>query len=149
MPKQERKIRVLFLCIGNACRSQIAEGWARHLKGDIIEAYSAGITPVGLNPYAVKVMADAAVDISLQFSKHIDSLRGITFDYVITLCSQSEQSCPIVPARIKSIHMPFEDPTFMRGTEQEKIAAFIKLRDRIKSFVEKMPQILQQEGNKK
>ncbi len=148
MPGPEQKIKVLFLCIGNACRSQIAEGWARYLKGGRLEAYSAGITPAGLNPYAVKVMADAGVDISKQFSKHVDSLRDITFDYVVTLCDETREFCPVVPGYTSTIHVPFEDPSFMTGTEQEKIAAFIKLRDNIKKFVEKMPRILQQEGEK-
>jgi arsenate reductase len=141
---------VLFLCIGNACRSQIADGWAKRLKGDCVNAFSAGIAPAEeINSYAVKVMADAGVDISQQFPKHIESLRSVPFDYIVTLCDETRDACPVVPEHTGTIHAPFVDPTFMPGTEQEKIAAFIKLRDDIRNFVEKMPQILQQEGNKK
>jgi arsenate reductase len=84
-----QKLKVLFLCTGNSCRSQMAEGWARHLKGDVIEPYSAGIEPHGLDPKAVKVMAEAGVDISGHRSKHIDEVKDIAFDYVVTVCDQA------------------------------------------------------------
>src|SRR6185295_18862502 len=90
--------RVLFLCTGNSCRSQIAEGWARALKGDVMTAASAGTRPQGLNPLAIRVMAEAGVDISGQASKHIEDLRGQPFDYVITVCDAAHESCPILPA---------------------------------------------------
>ena len=89
-----KKKRVLFLCTGNSCRSQMAEGWARHLKGDQIEPYSAGIEAHGLNPDAVRVMAEAGVDISGQRSKRVDELREVAFDYVVTVCGHANESCP-------------------------------------------------------
>ena len=93
------KIAVLFLCTGNSCRSQMAEGWARHLKGDVIEAYSAGTSPHGMNPDAVKVMAEAGVDISRQHSKHIDELKGTHLDYVVTVCDNANETCPCIAWR--------------------------------------------------
>jgi arsenate reductase len=146
MSKNKNKIKVLFLCTGNACRSQIAEGWARHLKGNVIDAYSAGIIPVGLSRRAAEVMAEAGVDISAQTSKHVDELKGIDFDYVVTVCDYARESCPVFPRKTKLFHKNFEDPTFMIGTEQQIKAAFIKLRDQMKEFVEKMPEILENES---
>jgi len=88
----------------------MAEGWTRHLKGDVIDAYSAGVEPHGMNLRAVKVMAEAGVDISGQASKHIDTLQGIEFDYVITLCDQANESCPFFPGKTRRLHMGFDDP---------------------------------------
>ena len=142
LPKD--KIKILFLCTGNACRSQIAEGWARHLKDDVIDAYSAGIMPAGLGSRAVEIMAEAGVDISQQYSKHIDDLQGIDFDYVITLCDNVREYCPVFHGKAKMIHMGFEDPSFMFATEQEIMAAFRKLRDEIKAFIETLPGSLEE-----
>src|SRR5436190_16092182 len=89
------KLRVLFLCTGNSCRSQMAEGFARQLRGDRIEPYSAGVEPHGMNPRAVKAMAEAGVDISTQRSKHADELRGVPFDYVVTVCDHANEACPV------------------------------------------------------
>ncbi|MFH1830618.1 MAG: arsenate reductase ArsC [Pseudomonadota bacterium] len=100
------KIRVLFLCTGNSCRSQMAEGWARHLLGDIVEAYSAGIEAHGLNPRAVRVMAEAGVDISAQRSKTIGDLGGIEFDVVVTVCDRAHKSCPIFPGKVLKTELP-------------------------------------------
>ncbi len=94
MNSGKEKINVLFLCTGNSCRSQIAEGWARHLKSDVIEAFSAGVSPVGINSRAIKVMADAGVDISQHSSKHVDELNAIDFDYVVTLYDNAKEQCP-------------------------------------------------------
>lgn len=138
----KEKIRVLFLCTGNSCRSQIAEGWANHLKGDIIEAYSAGIRPIGVNPKTIQVMAEADVDISGHTSKHIDDLAGIDFDYVVTVCDNAREQCPIFPGRVKLIHRSFEDPYFATGSEEEILAEFRKVRGQIKAFVEQLPEIL-------
>ena len=91
------KLKVLFLCTGNSCRSQMAEGWARHLKSDVIEAYSAGITTHGLNPSAVKVMAEAGVDISGHQSKNVQDLLHVPFDYVVTVCGHANETCPRFP----------------------------------------------------
>ena len=104
------KIKILFLCTGNSCRSQMAEGWARKLKGDMIEPYSAGIETHGLNPNAVKVMAEAGIDISGHRSKRLDELRGVPFDYVVTVCDHANQSCPIFPGKVKRMHVGFDDP---------------------------------------
>jgi arsenate reductase len=138
----KEKVKVLFLCTGNSCRSQMAEGWARRLRGDNMNVYSAGIAPGTLNQMAVKVMAEAGIDISAQRPKHIDELRDIDFDYVVTLCDEARESCPAFPRKTKLFHKTFEDPTFMIGTEQQIKAAFVKLREQIKEFTEKMPGIL-------
>ena len=148
MSADKEKIKVLFLCTGNACRSQIAEAWARHLKGNVIEAFSAGISPAFLNQTAVEVMAEAGVDISDQKPKHLNDLSSISFDYVITLCDNARQHCPVPTGKVKHIHKPFYDPAFMTGTKQEILAAFRNLRDQIKNFVQKMPEILETEPDK-
>jgi len=137
-----RKIRILFLCTGNACRSQMAEGWARRLKGDEIETYSAGAEPKGLDPRAVKVMAEAGVDISGQESKHVDSLKGMAFDYVITLCDTAAENCPWFPGATKVVHRGFDDPPKLAkdaGTEEEALAHYRRVRDEIRMFVESLP----------
>ena len=143
MSETKDKIKVLFLCTGNSCRSQIAEGWAKHLKPDVIEAYSAGIYPVGVNPRTIKVMAEAGVDISSHTSKHIDTLRDVTFNYVVTLCDNAREQCPIFPRPTEYMHRLFADPSFMSGSEDEILAAFRTLRDDIKAFVETMPESLE------
>jgi arsenate reductase len=142
MCEAKEKIKVLFLCTGNSCRSQIAEGWAKHLKHDVIEAYSAGIRPIGLNPKTIKVMAEAGVDISDHTSKHIDELVGIDFDYVVTVCDNAREQCPVFPGRAKLFHKAFDDPYFATGSEEEIMAEFRRVRDQIKVFVEELPEIL-------
>jgi arsenate reductase (thioredoxin) len=134
-----KKTKILFLCTGNSCRSQMAEGWAKHLKADSIEPYSAGIKPIGVNPRAIKVMAEAGVDISDQTSKSIDELGGIIFDYVVTLCDNARQSCPIFPGKAKMIHRSFTDPYYAKGSEEQILAEFRKVRDEIKAYVETLP----------
>ena len=136
------KIKVLFLCTGNACRSQMAEGWARHLKSDVIEAYSGGVWPVGVSSRAIQVMAEAGVDISSHTSDHVDDFLEIDFDYVITLCDNARESCPIFSGKAKLIHNPFEDPTFVVGSTDEIMAAFRRTRDLIREFVETLPESL-------
>ena len=101
------KLKILFLCTGNSCRSQMAEGWAKHLKGNRIEAYSAGTKPHGIDARAVAVMAEKGVDISGQRSKHIDELRDGNFDFVVTLCGSADESCPSFPGRVKRLHVGF------------------------------------------
>ncbi len=137
------KIRILFLCVGNSCRSQMAEGWARHLRSDIIEAYSAGIRAIGVSSRAIKVMAEAGVDISMHRSKHIDEFSGIDFNYVVTLCDNAAESCPVFGGKAKVIHKPFNDPYFASGSEEEIMAVFRKVRDDIKAFIEIMPESLE------
>ncbi len=139
------KLKILFFCTGNSCRSQMAEGWARHLKGDLIESYSAGIETHGLNANAVKVMAEAGVDISGHRSKHLDELENIKFDYVITVCDNANESCPMFPGKTKVIHAGFDDPPRLAKeakTEEETLNIYRRVRDEIKSFVEKLPEFL-------
>ncbi len=136
------KIKVLFLCTGNACRSQMAEGWARHLKSDVIEAYSGGVWPVGVSSRAIQVMAEAGVDISSHTSDHVDDFKTIEFDYVITLCDNAREQCPVFSGKTKLIHKPFEDPTFVMGSSDAIMAAFRHTRDLIKAFVETLPESL-------
>jgi len=142
MQEAESKLKVLFLCTGNSCRSQMAEGWAKHLKGDVIEAYSAGIETHGLNASAVKVMAEAGVDISGHHSKHLDELKDISFDCVVTVCGHAHESCPIFPGTTRVIHVGFEDPPRLARdakTEEEALDCYRRVRDEIKAFVESLP----------
>lgn len=143
MSDSVKKIKVLFLCTGNACRSQMAEGWARHLKSDVIDAHSAGVWPAGVSSRAAKVMAEAGVDISSHKSQHIDDFSGIEFDYVITLCDNAKEKCPVFTGKTKLIHKPFHDPVMMMGTDDQIMAAFRQARDEIKAFVETLPESLQ------
>jgi arsenate reductase len=142
---ERRKLKILFLCTGNSCRSQMAEGWARTLKSDVIEPYSAGIETHGLNPLAVKVMAEAGVDISGQRSKHVDELKGIPFDYVITVCDHAHESCPLFPGRTRLLHVGFDDPPRLARdarSEQEALKHYRRVRDEIRAFVESLPESL-------
>jgi arsenate reductase (thioredoxin) len=135
-------LKVLFLCTGNSCRSQMAEGWARYLKGDQIEASSAGIEAHGLNRDAVRVMAEAGVDISGQQSKRTSELGQKDFDYVITECDRAQQSCPVFPGRAKVVHVGFDDPPRLAvgiRTEAERLAPYRRVRDEIRAFVETLP----------
>jgi arsenate reductase len=138
-------IRVLFLCTGNACRSQMAEGWARHLRGDAIEPYSAGIETHGLDRNAVRVMAEAGVDISRHRSKHVGELDGIEFDYVITLCGHAHENCPVFPGKARIIHAGFDDPPMLAAdakTEDEALNHYRRVCDEIKAFVLRLPEVL-------
>jgi len=137
------KPKILFLCTGNSCRSQMAEAWTRTLKGDQLQAYSAGIQPKGVDPRAIQVMAEAGNDISGQKSKDIDSLGNLEFEYVVTLCDNARESCPIFPAITKRIHKGFDDPPLLAAgakTEEEALAPYRRVRDEIKAFVEKLPE---------
>lgn len=134
--------KILFLCTGNSCRSQMAEGWARHLKADQVEAYSAGIEKHGLNETAVSVMAEAGVDISSQHSRHVDELSHIEFDYVVTVCDNAAESCPIFPGEAQVVHRPFDDPPRLARdatSEEEAIEAYRRVRDEIRAYVETLP----------
>jgi arsenate reductase len=141
------KTKILFLCTGNSCRSQMAEGWARHLKGDVIEAYSAGIEKHGMNTNAVRVMAEAGVDISGHHSKLINDLpEDKKFDYVITVCDNAHESCPLFPGKAKVIHKSFDDPPSLATgaeNEEEAMEQYRRVRDEIRAFVETLPQCLQ------
>ena len=144
---QTRRLKVLFLCTGNSCRSQMAEGWTRAIKGDVIDAYSAGIETHGLNPNAVKVMAEANVDISGHRSELVDDLMAIDFDYVVTVCGHAHESCPMFPGKAKVIHVGFDDPPGLAksaATEEEALNHYRCVRDEIRAFVETLPQGLEQ-----
>lgn len=137
------KVKILFLCTGNSCRSQMAEGWARHLKGGVIEPYSAGIEKHGMNPHAVKVMAEAGVDLSRQYSKTVKDLGAVQFDYVVTVCSHAHEHCPLFPGNAKVVHVGFEDPpqlTKHLPDGEEKLAVYRRVRDEIRAFVETLPE---------
>lgn len=139
------KLKILFLCTGNSCRSQMGEGWTRYLKNDEIEVWSAGIETHGLNPYAVKVMAEAGVDISKHESTPIKDLLDIPFDYVITVCDHARESCPLFPGPVKKIHKSFDDPPFLAQgltDEEEILDVYRKVRDEMKAFVETFPESL-------
>lgn len=143
----EKKIRLLFLCTGNACRSQMSEGWARHLGSEHIDAFSAGTAPHGLDARAVKVMAEAGVDISGHTSKHLDTLLDVPFDYVVTVCDRAAESCPVFPGPVKKLHHSFQDPPRLaRGAKSEKEALehYRRVRDEIRAFVETLPETLSQ-----
>lgn len=142
----EQRLKILFLCTGNSCRSQMAEGWVRALKGDVIEAFSAGIETHGLNPNAVVVMAEAGVDISRQRSKHVDEFKDVAFDYVVTVCDDG--SCPIFPVgktTPKLVHVAFDDPPRLARNahnEKEALDHYRRVRDEIEAFIEKLPERL-------
>ena len=136
------KLKVLFLCTGNSCRSQMAEGWARHLHGDSIEAYSAGVEAKGLNPLAVRVMVEAGVDISGHRSKTVDELAGVPFDLVVTVCDHARESCPVLPGAKRTIHAGFDDPPHRAQhaqSDEEALGIYRRVRDEIRVFVQRLP----------
>ncbi len=146
MQQTKQKLRVLFLCTGNSCRSQMAEGWTRRLKSNVIEPYSAGIETHGLDPNAVRVMAEAGVDISGHRSKHVDELKGIEFDYVVTVCDHAAEHCPLFPGEAKVVHFGFDDPPRLAQsakTEQEALNCYRRVRDEIRAFIERLPEVLE------
>ena len=128
-------LKVMFLCTGNSCRSQIAEGLARHYGKGIIEPYSAGLMPVGINPNAIKVMKEIGIDISGQTSDPIDEDLLRQMDVIVTLCGNAEASCPRTPPEIKRLHWPIDDPVSVVGTEEEVLRAFRRARDEIKERI--------------
>jgi arsenate reductase (thioredoxin) len=145
MQEAMRKMKVLFLCTGNSCRSQMVEGWARHLRGDRIEAYSAGIEKHGMNPHAIKVMSEAGVDITQQKSKTVAELGPVHFDYVVTVCGHANEHCPIFPGKAKVVHVGFDDPPKLSAglpDGEAKLAVYRRVRDEIRAFVETLPESL-------
>ncbi|MGC8541909.1 MAG: arsenate reductase ArsC [Phycisphaerae bacterium] len=138
-----QKLKILFLCTGNSCRSQMAEGWARHLKRDVLEAYSAGIETHGLNLNAVKVMAEAGVDISGQKSKNVNDLMDVPFDVVVTVCGHAHETCPAwLGKKTTMVHVGFDDPPKLAQTAktpEEALACYRRVRDEIKAFVATLP----------
>ncbi len=132
-----RKKKVLFICTHNSCRSQMAEGLLQALYGDYYQAYSAGTRPSQVHPHAVKAMAEIGIDISGNKSKSINEFLETEFDYVVTVCDQANETCPIFPGGGKHIHKSFPDPSRLEGSENEKINAFRQTRDEIKDWIKK------------
>lgn len=139
------KSRVLFLCTGNSCRSQMAEGWARHLRADVLEAVSAGIEARRLDPRAVAVMAEAGLDISSHRSQTLQEMTDLHFDVVVTVCDNAARNCPVFPGRARILHQPFDDPPRLAAdaaTEEEALAPYRRVRDEIRVFIETLPENL-------
>ncbi len=147
--KPGRKLRVLFLCTGNSCRSQMAEGWARAQWAHEIEPYSAGIEAHGLNPRAEAVMREAGVDIGQQRSATLAELGPIDFDLVVTVCDHAAANCPVFPGRAgRVVHVPFDDPPKLAAraeNEQEALGHYRRVRDEIRQFISRLPELLGQE----
>jgi arsenate reductase len=138
----DKKCKILFLCTGNSCRSQMAEGFARTLAFDAIEPYSAGVEPHGLNARAVEVMKESGIDISGHQSKHVDSLVHIPFDYVITVCDHAHETCPMFPGKTKIVHIGFDDPPALARsarTDEEALAVYRRVRDEIRAWILTLP----------
>ncbi len=136
------KLKILFLCTGNSCRSQMAEGWARQLRGEQIHVHSAGLEPKGLDPYAVKVMKEAGVDISHQKSKHLQEVLDHDFDVVITVCDNAYENCPVFPRPARVVHHNFDDPPRLvaeLSEEEEILGPYRRVRDELREFVETLP----------
>lgn len=141
----QNKPRILFLCTGNSCRSQMAEGLCRHFHGSNLEVASAGIETHGLNPNAVKVMAEIGIDISNHQSKTVHDLGDGLFDFVITVCGHAHETCPFFPARPRVIHQGFDDPPLLAKdakTEEDALNQYRRVRDEIRDFVEQLPDLL-------
>lgn len=137
--------RILFLCTGNSCRSQMAEGFARDLKSDVFEVYSAGIEAHGLNPHAVRAMAEVGVDISGQESMRVDDLQNVVFDWVVTVCGHADAHCPHFSGPARVVHRGFDDPPKLArelASEEEAFAHYRRVRDEIRAYVETLPQAL-------
>ena len=126
--------RILVLCTGNSCRSQIAEGYLKHFAGDKAEVYSAGVETHGVNPKAIQVMLEDGIDISNQTSNNINEYRNIHFDFVITVCDNAKEHCPFFPSNAKKLHHNFSDPAKATGTEEEILQEFREVRNSIKEY---------------
>ncbi len=145
----KEKIKILFLCTGNSCRSQMAEGWSKALRSDDILAWSAGVKTKPVDPRAVKAMAEAGVDISGQASKDVKELMYIDFDYVITLCGHAHETCPIFPGKARVVHNGFDDPPLLARnaeSEDEAMDHYRRVRDEIRKFVLGLTENLNDEG---
>ena len=138
-----QKLKILFLCTGNSCRSQMAEGWAHALKRDVLEPYSAGIETHGMNPNAAKVMAEAGVDITGQRSKKVDELKDVKLDVVVTVCGHADETCPAwLGQKARVVHVGFDDPPKLAKaakSEEEALGHYRRVRDEIRKFVEGLP----------
>ena len=133
------KQRVLILCTGNSARSQMAEGLLRHDAGDRFEVFSAGTHAGQVRPEAIAVMRELGIDISGHRSKHVDELAGQPFDYVLTVCDNANESCPIYPGHTNRLHRSFDDPAAVQGSEPERLAVFRRVRDEIRDYLRAFP----------
>jgi len=143
---QAQKLKLLFLCTGNSCRSQMAEGWTRRLKADLIEPYSAGVEVSALDPRAVAAMKEKGVDISSQHSKPVQAVMHIDFDDVVTLCGHARETCPVFPGKTRVVHRGFDDPPQLAesaGNEEAAMSHYRRVRDEIRAFVERLPGALE------
>lgn len=131
-----RKLRVLILCTGNSARSQMAEGLLRHKAGDRFDVFSAGTQPSKVRQEAIDVMRELGIDISGHRSKSVDEFLGQPFDYVITVCDNAKESCPVFPGEAMRIHWSFQDPAAVGGSEEQRKAAFRRIRDQIRERLE-------------
>ena len=139
-------LKLLFLCTGNSCRSQMAEGWTRALRGDRIDVWSAGVETHGLNPRAVRVMSEAGIDITGHRSERVDDLLEIPFDHVITVCGNAAESCPVFPGPTTVTHHGFDDPPALArdaSNEEEALAHYRRVRDEIRAYVLTLPESLE------
>src|SRR6266404_7998647 len=133
-PMSDRK-KLLFVCTGNSARSQMAEGLLRHIAGDRFEAFSAGTRPTDIRPEAMRVMDEIGIDISGQYPKFVDKFIGQNFDYVVTVCDNANESCPLFPGSAERLHWSFQDPAAVQGSEIERLSAFRKIRDEIRARI--------------
>ena len=133
--------KILFLCTGNSCRSQMAEAWTRSLKSDVLEPYSAGVNPGTVDMRAIWAMDEAGIDISNSRSKHVDTMKGVEFDYVVTVCDHANETCPFFPGKTRRMHMSFDDPPNLCAgmNDDSAMEVYRRVRDEIKRFVEEMP----------
>ena len=136
-----QKKRVLILCTGNSARSQMAEGLLRHDSGDRFEVESAGTKPSRVRLEAIQVMREIGIDISGHRSKSVDEFAGETFDYVLTVCDHAKESCPIYSSHSNRLHRNFQDPAAVEGSEEQRLAAFRKVRDEIQMYLRSFPRI--------
>ena len=139
------KLKILFLCTGNSCRSQMAEGWARALRAETMDPYSAGIETHGMNPNAVRVMQEAGVDITTQSSQNVTEFADVDFDVVVTVCGHAQENCPVFRGNTRRVHVGFDDPPALAQTaqtEEEALSHYRRVRDEIRAYVETLPDSL-------
>lgn len=143
------KTKLLYLCTGNSCRSQMAEAWTRALKGDLYEVFSAGIEAHGLNPNMVKVMAEVGIDVTSQTSDLVTKYFDAGLDIVVSVCGHADQNCPVFPGKVKRIHQGFDDPPKLArelaaqgASEEEQLAPYRRVRDEVKAWVETLPEAI-------
>ena len=145
------KLKVLFLCTGNACRSQMAEAFARELRGCNIEPFSAGVIAAGILPGTIQVMQEIGYDLTGQYSKQLHELEGVDFDWVVTLCDYARQICPLFPGKTKVVHRGFDDPPSLAmnaKSDEEALNHYRRVRDEIKAFIETLPEALEEQAER-